>query len=123
MEPIQQLKKWKEQVAEADADAAADMDVAKRLLDHGIEALDKLDKLKAENSKLARVLKAAVELVCAPAWAGVSDEDCELERVLRECGYVEAPAEPVPTRAEQLAEERRAEFHAEMRADAFGDRF
>lgn len=123
MEPIQQLKKWKEQVAMADADAAADMDVAKRLLDHGIEALDKLDRLKAENAKLARVLKAAVELVCAPAWAGVSDEDCALERVLRECGYVEAPAEPVPTRAERLAEERRAEYHAEMRADAFGDRF
>lgn len=46
------------------------------------------ERLRDENAKLARVLKAAVELVCAPAWAGVSDEDCELERVLRECGYV-----------------------------------
>ena len=38
--------------------------------------------------KLLKVLKAAVELVCAPAWAGVSDEDVELERVLIECGFV-----------------------------------
>ena len=45
-----------------------------------------------ENKKLRRVLKASVEFVCAPAWAGVSDEDCELERVLRECGYVRAAA-------------------------------
>lgn len=41
-------------------------------------------------AKLRQVLKAAVELTCSPAWAGVSDEDCELERVLRECGYVTA---------------------------------
>ena len=46
------------------------------------------ERLTAENRKLAKVLKAAVELVCAPAWAGISDEDCELERVLRECRYV-----------------------------------
>lgn len=38
--------------------------------------------------KLLKVLKAAVELVCAPAWAGVSNEDVELERVLIECGFV-----------------------------------
>ena len=93
MEHRNQLAKWKEQVAAADEDSAADMGVAKRLLDHGIEALEKIELLKAENAKLARVLKAAVELVCAPAWAGVSDEDCELERVLRECGYVTPNAE------------------------------
>ena len=45
-------------------------------------------RLRDENAKLTKVLKAAVELVCAPAWAGVSDEDFELERVLQECGYV-----------------------------------
>lgn len=84
---------------------------------------DEFARLRSDNEKLCRVLQAAVELVCAPAWAGVSDEDCALERVLRECGYVETPADPAPTRAEQLAEERRAEFHAEMRTDAFGDRF
>lgn len=39
--------------------------------------------------KLARVLKAAVELVCAPSWFCGSDEAAELERVLRECGYVQ----------------------------------
>lgn len=46
------------------------------------------ERLADELATLRRVLKASVELVCAPAWAGVSDEDCELERVLRECGYV-----------------------------------
>ena len=50
--------------------------------------LKEIERMHADNEKLRRVLKAAVELVCAPAWAGVSDEDCELERVLRECGYV-----------------------------------
>lgn len=40
--------------------------------------------------KMVKVLKAAVDLVCSPSWSGVSDEDCELERVLRECGYVRA---------------------------------
>lgn len=73
----------------------------------------------AEREKLVRVLEAAVALVCAPAWDGVSDEDCALERVLRECGYVAAPAEHAPSRAERRTEKR----HAEMRADAFGDRF
>lgn len=43
--------------------------------------------------KLLKVLKAAVELVCAPAWAGVSNEDVELERVLIECGFVTPNAE------------------------------
>ena len=51
---------------------------------------DERETQAAERAKLTRVLKAAVELVCAPAWAGISDEDCELERVLRECGYVRA---------------------------------
>lgn len=94
-----------------------------RMRDSHARMYDEFARVRSDNEKLCRVLKAAVELVCAPAWAGVSDEDCELECVLRECGYVEAPAEHTPSRAELLAEERRAEFHAEMRADAFGDRF
>lgn len=91
MESMAQLKHWKAQVSASADDAHGDMDVAKRLLDHGIGALDEIARLKAERDKLTRVLQCAVELVCAPAWAGVSDEDCELERVLRECGYIEAP--------------------------------
>jgi hypothetical protein len=47
-------------------------------------------RLSSENERLREVCKAAVTLVCAPAWAGISDEDCELERVLRESGYVES---------------------------------
>jgi hypothetical protein len=46
MEPRQQLEKWSEQVAAAGADAAADMDVAKRLLKHSIEALNEIDRLR-----------------------------------------------------------------------------
>lgn len=46
------------------------------------------DAAQSENAKLRRVLKAAVELVCAPGWAGGSDEDVVLERTLRECGFV-----------------------------------
>ena len=43
----------------------------------------------AVRRKLLLVLHAAVALVRAPSWAGISDEDCELERVLIECGYLE----------------------------------
>lgn len=46
MELIQQLEKWKEQVAMAGDDSAADMGVAKRLLNHGIEALGEIGKLR-----------------------------------------------------------------------------
>ena len=49
--------------------------------------------LRAERAKLVRVLEAAVALVCAPAWAGVSDEDVTLERVLHDCGFVPARKE------------------------------
>jgi hypothetical protein len=53
-----------------------------------IAARRERDAVRRENAKLCRVLKAAVELVCAPKWAGVSDEDMTLERTLRECGFV-----------------------------------
>lgn len=48
MELIQQLEKWKAQVALAKKDSSADMDVAKRLLNHGIEALGEIEKLRGE---------------------------------------------------------------------------
>jgi hypothetical protein len=49
-------------------------------------------EMRNENRKLARVLKAAVELVCAPSFQGICDEDVALERVLHECGYVKPGA-------------------------------
>jgi hypothetical protein len=46
MELRQQLEKWSEQVTMIRADAVADMDVAKRLLKHGIESLDVIENLR-----------------------------------------------------------------------------
>lgn len=46
MEPKQQLETWNTQVAHCDEGAAADMDVAKRLLKHGIEAMEEIGKLR-----------------------------------------------------------------------------
>lgn len=51
--------------------------------------LEYIQRLRDERRRLVRVLTSAVELVCAHSWSGVSDEDCELARVLRDCGYVE----------------------------------
>jgi len=48
-----------------------------------------MDEWAAKVEKLECVLEAAVNLVTASSWKGVSDEDCELERALKECGYVE----------------------------------
>lgn len=49
---------------------------------------DDIERLHKENEKLRRVVKASVELVCSPAWAGVSDEDVALEQALRDAGFV-----------------------------------
>ena len=46
MELIQQLKNCEAQLSEADEGAAADMDVAKRLLTHGMDALDEVRRLE-----------------------------------------------------------------------------
>jgi len=54
MELRQQLERWNEQVADAGADAAADMDVTKRLLKHGIEATTEIASLRT----LLRDIKA-----------------------------------------------------------------
>lgn len=45
-------------------------------------------KMKDERDKWRPVVIAAVALVCAPAWAGVSDEDIALEAALRDAGLV-----------------------------------
>ena len=57
------------------------------------EAADEIERLKAERDVWQQVIVAAVELVCAPAWAGVSDEDVMLEKALRDAGLVTPNAE------------------------------
>ncbi len=57
MELRQQLEKWREQVAVSGKDAVADMDVAKRLLKHGIEALAEIERLR----EALKIASAAVE--------------------------------------------------------------
>lgn len=51
-------------------------------------AREEIERLQAMLDKLIPVMDAAVALVCAPAWAGLSDEDCALEDVLRRTGFV-----------------------------------
>lgn len=48
-------------------------------------------ELRTQRAGVRAVVAAAVKLVCAPAWAGISDEDIELEQALRNAGYVKAP--------------------------------
>jgi len=45
--------------------------------------------LAKEIERLRAIAAAAVRSVSNPAWAGVCDEDVELERVLREAGFLE----------------------------------
>lgn len=56
------------------------------------EIRDLRAQLRTQKAGVLAVIKAAVELVCAPAWAGVSDEDVALEQALRDAGFV-APNE------------------------------
>lgn len=53
------------------------------------EILELRAKLNTQRAGVRSVLKAAVDLVCAPAWAGISDEDCALEQALRDAGFVQ----------------------------------
>ena len=46
-------------------------------------------ELSSQRAGVRDVLTAAVNLVCAPGWAGVSDEDVILEAALRQAGYVQ----------------------------------
>jgi hypothetical protein len=46
MELIQQLERWQQQAAENPNASAADMDVAKRLIAHGIEATTEIKRLR-----------------------------------------------------------------------------
>ena len=46
MEPMPQLEAWNQQLVDNPNAEAADVDVAKRLLKHGIEALEELKRLR-----------------------------------------------------------------------------
>lgn len=48
MELRQQIEKWEQERKDAHPESRADMDVAKRLLAHGIEALDRIAQLKTD---------------------------------------------------------------------------
>jgi hypothetical protein len=54
------------------------------------QVADELMALQGMVDKLVPVMSAAVELVCAPDWDADLEEDEELERVLRETGFVSA---------------------------------
>lgn len=54
------------------------------LLDLGV----RISAATAEIERLRAVAEAAVRSVSNPAWAGVCDEDVQLERVLREAGLL-----------------------------------
>ena len=54
------------------------------LLDLGV----RISAATAEIERLRVIAAAAVRAVSNPAWAGVCDEDLELERVLREAGLL-----------------------------------
>lgn len=47
-----------------------------------------LDTIADRLDRWQPVIVAAVDLVCAPSWAGVSDEDVALEQALRNAGLV-----------------------------------
>lgn len=51
-------------------------------------ALDEIERLQGMINKLMPVMDAAANLVFSRGWAGVSDEDCNLEYVLRSSGFV-----------------------------------
>lgn len=51
-------------------------------------AREEIERLQGMLNKLIPVMTAAVTLVCAPGWSGVSDEDCNLEAALRRTGFV-----------------------------------
>ena len=54
MENINQLNNWKRQLEVAHPCAAADIHVATRLLNHGIEAHGEIERLRAENEALRK---------------------------------------------------------------------
>jgi hypothetical protein len=46
------------------------------------------EQLQTRRAGTRAVIEAAVNLVCSPAWSGMSDEDVALEQALRDAGFV-----------------------------------
>ena len=64
-------------------------DTLSALLNDILPASDgETEKLLKEVERLRVIAAAAVRAVSNPAWAGVCDEDVDLERVLREAGLM-----------------------------------
>lgn len=73
MELIQQIEKWQRQADAARPDAAADMDVTRRLLKHGAEALAEIIRLESENLRLRKIAAhvPAADYIAAKERAGL----------------------------------------------------
>ncbi len=46
------------------------------------------ERLRTQKTGVREVIKAAVDLVCSPEWAVISDEEEAIERALRRAGFV-----------------------------------
>jgi len=57
MEPLAQLEAWQEQIAAAPGATTADLDVAKRLVRHGIEAAREIAELRERLGQAATTNK------------------------------------------------------------------
>lgn len=75
MEHINQLNTWHDQLCRAPKGSSVDMDVAARLIRHGIEAHDKIVSLIKRRDDLLAELKIAVERMrrIEPLPEGISD--------------------------------------------------
>ncbi len=67
MELRQQLEAWQRQADAADKNATADMHTARRLLRHGLEALEEIKRLRAELSETKAKLPSNTEAQRAAA--------------------------------------------------------
>ena len=46
------------------------------------------ERLRTQKAGVREVIKAAVDLVCSPEWAVISDEEEALEKALQKAGFV-----------------------------------
>ena len=77
VEILRRYNRWRR--GQALWNAAADFPNP-RVVDEAIDAAcDEIERLRAENEALNAVYKAAKRCVANPAWAGICDEDVELE--------------------------------------------
>ncbi len=73
------------------ADHDLDGGIAIRLCDLVVlhnEIYSLRERLRTQKAGVREVIKAAVDLVCSPEWAVISDEEEAIERALRKAGFV-----------------------------------